>query len=120
MRLLKRNTTEFEYLPNTGAESDLNDDGEHTGEMAPVYGEPVTYRGNISSPSGNASYQFYGMDIRYTHTLVMDNPSADIRENGLIRWKGEDYEIRAVRPTLNALAVALRKQTVNHAESDDA
>ena len=111
MRLLRRNTTEFEYLPYSGTETDLNDDGEHTGEFRPEYGDPVIYRGNISSPSGHTVHQFYGEDIRYTHTLVLDNPNADIEEHGMIRWKNNLYEITAVRPSLNVLSVALRRIT---------
>ena len=118
MRLLKRNTTEFEYLPYTGTDSDLNEDGEHTGEFHPEYGTPVKYRGNISSPSGNVNQTFYGMDIRYTHVLVMDQPDADIQETGLVLWKNNRYEIRAVMPSINALSVALRRLTKDHAESD--
>ena len=119
MRLLRRNTTEFEYLPYTGLSSDLNEDEEHTGEFHPVYDDPVTYRGNISSPSGYVNQTFYGMDVRYTHVLVMDKPNADIRETGLIRWKGDLYDIRAVRPSINGLSVALRKQTKDHSDGDD-
>ena len=119
MKLLKRNLTEFEYLPYDGVETDLNDDGEHTGEFHPEYGEPVTYRGNISVPSGYTNQAFYGMDVRYSHVLVLDDVNADIQETGLIRWKGELYDIRAVRPSLNVLSIAIRKQTVNHADGDD-
>lgn len=111
MRLLRRNTTEFEYLPGTGVATDVNDDGEHTGEFHPVYGTAVKYRGNISSPSGHTIQQFYGEDIRYTHTLVMDRPDAPIDEHGMVRWKGELYEITAVRPSLNVLNIALRRIT---------
>ena len=118
MRCLERNKTDFEYLPYTGVGSDLNDDGEHTGEYHPAYGDPVPYRGNISSPSGRENQTFYGEDIRYTHTLVMDNPNVKINEYGLIRWKDDLYDILAVRPSLNAVSIALRKQTKDHAEGD--
>lgn len=111
MKLLRRNTTEFEYWPFSGSESDLNENDEHTGEFHPTYGTPVTYRGNISVPSGRADQTFYGKDVRYTHVLVMDNPKADIAETGLVRWKGAMYDITAVRPSLNVLSVALREQT---------
>ena len=111
MKLLMRNMTEFEYLAPTEGESDLNSIGEHTGEFHPVYAEAVTYKGNISAPSGHTEHQFYGEDIRYTHTLIMCDMSADIQEGGLIRWKGNTYDITAVRPSLNVLSVALRRQT---------
>ena len=116
MKLLRRNTTIFEYLPYSGVDTDLNKDGEHTGEFHPAYGDPEEYRGNISSPSGQTNQTFYGQDIRYTHTLVMDDPDAEIDELGLIRWKGELYEIRAVRRTINALSVAMRRMTAENAE----
>lgn len=116
MHLLRRNLTDFEYLPPDGETSDLNDDGEHTGEFYQKSGTPVPKKGNISEPSGSISQNFFGTDTRYTHVLVMDDPDAGISELGMIRWKGDLYEIRAVRPSLNALSVALRKKTANHVE----
>ena len=118
MKLLKRNLTEFEYLPYTG-ESDIDPEtGLHTGDPVPAYGEPVLCEGNISIPSQLVNPTFYGTDIRYTHTLVMDKPDVVIEECGLVRWKGNTYEIRAVRESLNQLSVALRKQTKNHADGE--
>lgn len=119
MKLLRRNTKEFEYLPNTGSETDLDEHERHTGIFEPEYGESVTMRGNISMPSGQISREFFGMDIRYTHVLVMDDPEAPIEETGRIRWKGDEYDIKAVRPSLNAMSVALQKRTKNHAESGE-
>lgn len=114
-RLMWRNLTKFEYIPATGNMTDLNDDGEHTGEFVPEYGEPVEMRGNISTPSGHTVQAFYGEELRYTHTLVMGDPNADIRETGLIRWKGALFHIVAVRPSIGALSVALRRQTLEEA-----
>ena len=111
MRCLERNKREFEYLPYTGTETDLNAFGEHTGELEREYGTPVRYKGNISTPSGKVNQTFYGDDIRYTHTLVMEDPNVPINEYGLIRYNGETYSIEAVRPSLNAVSIALRKQT---------
>lgn len=116
MRILLRNTTKFEYLPYTGLETDLNEDGEHTGDFRQKLGEPKEYRGNISTPSGQTQPMMYGEDIRYTHTLVMDKPDVEISEYGVIRWKGELYDITAVRRSINAVSIALKKQTVDHGE----
>lgn len=110
MRLLKRNETGFTYAPYLGKVEILKD-GKHTGKYEVAYGEPVEYRGNISVPSGQDQQQLFGLELRYTHVLLMDNPDADIREDGLVRWKGNTYEIKAVRPSLNVLAVALKKRT---------
>lgn len=118
MHVLKRNETEFEYLPPDGVTSDLNEQGEHTGEMYPVHGEPVTYRGNITMPNGYVSQNLFGTDERYTHVLIMDDPEADIDKLGMIRWKGKLYEIRAVRPSINTLNIALREKTVNNVKQE--
>ena len=78
MKLLKRNTDEFRYYKHSGLLTDIDEDGMHTGEFRPVYADPVTYRGNISSPSGSAVQAFDGLEIRYTHTLLMDKPDVDL------------------------------------------
>lgn len=120
MILLKRNLKEMEYIPYEG-ESDIDPDtGRHTGEPIPSYGEPIPFSGNISVPSLYANPTFYGEDIRYTHTLVME-PTDDFKvdEYGKIRYNGDLYDIRAVRESLNYLHLALRKQTKNHADGEE-
>lgn len=116
MKLLIRNRTEFEYYAYSGLESDEDENGLHTGVWHPVYDEPVTYKGNISAPSGSAVQAFDGLEVRYTHVLLMDNPNADISEAGYIVWKGKEYDVTAVRPSLNVLSVALRMRTENHGD----
>lgn len=120
MRLLERNLTDLEYIPYEG-ESDIDPTtGRHTGEPVPHYGEPIPFRGNISAPSQYVNPTFYGQDIRYTHTLLMEPPDEFIiDEYGLVKYKGDTYEIRAVMESLNYLSVALRKQTKNNADGED-
>ena len=114
MRLLKRNTTAFDYRAYAGKDERFRG-GMHTGVMKTEYADPVQYRGNISVPSGTAAPNMFGLNVQYTHILLMDDVNADIRENGLIDWRGDTYEITAVRPSLNVLAVALRRRTKNAA-----
>ena len=116
MKLQRRNTTEFKYYGYTGLESDLNDEGLHTGIPVPVYAPPVTYRGNISVPTGYAVQAFDGVDVRYSHVLVMDDPKADIRETGYIVWNGHKYDVKAVRPSLNVLSIALKERTEDNGD----
>ena len=141
MRLLQRNLTEFEYIPQT-EETDIDPEtGMHTGEFRQMTdeelgedAEPILCEGNISTASQYATYTLFGTDIRYTHVLVMDyteveideygkirwsgDPKVEINEYGKIRWNGDLYDIRAVRPSLNSVSIALRKQTKNHAEDE--
>lgn len=117
MKLCRRNTTVFDYQAYLGEEEKLLN-GLHTGNTKPRYADPVPYRGNISAPSGSVVNSLFGQDIRYTHVLVMDDPNADIAENGLVRWKDSEYDITAVRPSINVLTVALKKRTKNHEAGD--
>lgn len=118
MRLLKRNCTTAEWIPYDSVGDDLDEFGRHTGEPKPTYGSPVTLeRVNISTPSGRVNQTFYGQDVRYTHTMLLERTVNGMTEHDRIRWKDELYEIMAVRPSLNVTAVAMRKLTVNHAES---
>lgn len=114
MRLLRRNTTKFQYRAYLG-EQEILKDGRHTGNYEVAYAEPVEYRGNISAPSGFATDNLFGVNTQYTHVLLLDKPDADISEDGLIDWRDVVYEVKAVRPSLNVLAVALKKRTVNNA-----
>ena len=116
MKCLRRNMTEFEYYGYTGLQTDLNDDGLHTGIWRPKYSDPVTYKGNISSPSGSVIQAFNGIDIGYTHVLVLGDPNLDIKETGYIVWKGKKYRITAVRPSINTLTVALEQMAEDHGD----
>ena len=117
MRLQYINTTTFQYRAYLG-KTEVLSNGRHTGHSEPSYADPVEYRGNISVPYGQASQQMFGQDIRYTHVLVMEDPNADIKEDGLIDWRDNTYEIKAVRPSLNYLNVALKRRTKNSASED--
>lgn len=117
MRLLIRNRTEFDYYAYSGLQSDLDENGLHTGEWKPLYDErPVTYKGNISIPSGRTVQAFDGLEIRYTHVLVMDDPNVDISETGYIEWKNRKYDITAVRRSINSVSIALHQRTEDHGD----
>ena len=116
VRLLKRNRTEFKYYAYTGLDTDEDENGLHTGVWQPVYSAPVTYSGNISSPSGSAVQAFDGLEIRYSHVLVMDDPNVDIRETGYVEWRNHKYDVTAVRPSMNVLSVALLQRTEDHGD----
>ena len=106
-RLLKRNLTEFAYRAYAGKTEILNGE-KHTGKHSITYTDPVYYEGNISTASGLSTQEWYGLDKQYTHVLLMADPETDIKEDGIIEWRGGEYEVRAVRSSLNVLAVALR------------
>ena len=108
MKTLKRNERSFLYKAFLGKTERLVN-GKHTGKFDITYDEPVEYSGNISAPSGQTNTDLFGIDVQYTHVLIMCDPEADIKEDGLIQWKGNEYVVKAVRPSLNVLAVALKQ-----------
>ena len=73
---------------------------------------------DISAPSGFATDNLFGINTQYTHILLMSDMNADIKEYGLVVWKEDEYDVQAVRPTMNVLAVALKKRTANHAAGE--
>lgn len=111
MTLQYINTQTFQYKAYLGKTEALSN-GRHTGHQTLSYDDPVEYEGNISVPYGYVAQQMFGQDIRYTHILLMEDPNADIKESGLIICNGHQYEIQAVRPSLNYLAVALKRKTL--------
>ena len=111
MRVLRRNTAEFTYRPMTG-ESETGW-SPVTGEYLPEYGTPVTYRGNISPASGVLAERLFGLDLDYTHVILLDNVNADINEDGLIEWEGNTYKIRAIHKSLNVLSIAISRLLVS-------
>jgi len=111
--LQKINLTQFWYRPFVGKREKLTDLGRHTGTYDVEYGDPVEYEGQITIPYGTATARMFGLDANYTHVLTMEDPETDITEHGQIEWKGDIYDITAVRPSLNCLTVGLRKRTKN-------
>lgn len=110
MKLLRRNTVQFTYRPYTGRSETLVD-GIHTGVPTPTYGAGATYRGNISPSNGYVQEKLFGINLDYTHVLLMDKFDAPIAETGIIEWNGETYTIKAVKRSMNVLNVALKRQT---------
>lgn len=115
MNLQYINTQSFTYRAYEG-KTEILADGRHTGNYTKTYADPVQYEGNISVPYGYAQQQMFGQDIRYTHILMMSDPTVDIREDGLVEWNNHVYEIQAVSPSLNYLAVALKRRTLGTGE----
>lgn len=111
--LQRINLTEFQYRAFVKKTERMTDTWRHTGTYDTEYADPVTYDGNISIPYGTATARMFGLDTQYTHVLTMADPDTDIKEYGLIDWKGDVYEITAVRPSINYLTVALKKRTKN-------
>ena len=116
MKLLKRNLTSFDYRACLGQVEVLETEGtgqdvvtRHTGRYTVQYADPVSMTGSMSYARDYIANQWFGIDDRYTHTMLIGSVDTGIREDGLIDWKGDTYEIRAIRESINVTALALRK-----------
>lgn len=111
MRLLKRNLTEFGHMPYLGKREILVD-GKHTGRYETSYGGPILCEGYVAVPTGYINATWFGIDLDYSHILLMDDPKAGIKEEDRIEWQGATYEVKAVRPSINFLSIAMKRLTV--------
>lgn len=116
MRMLKRQETEFEYMPYYG-KTEILDDGRHTGRYGLRLGGRETYRGNLAMPTGYVQATWFGIDKDYSHILIIADPKADIKEEGIIECEGNTYVIQAVRPSINFLSIAMRRVTKEEAQA---
>ena len=116
MKLVRRNTSLFKYYAFMGQESDVDENGFHTGVPVPLYDNPVVKRGSISAPSGGVTQALDGLEGTYTHTLIMATPKSGIKEDGLIVWRNQQFAVTAVRPSINFTLIALRKKAEDNGD----
>ena len=114
MRLLRRNTTKVDYYEYEGLQTDLNEDGLHTGEFEPAYFPTKTLRGTISVPSGRAIQMFDGLNVQYSYVMVIDDSNPGLDEAGKIVWNNKVFDIVAIRSSLNFTTIALKENTTDH------
>lgn len=112
MRLCRRNLTCMEYRAYLGKQEKLKD-GKHTGQFVDTYADPVTYEGNMSTASGFAADKLFGINVDYTHVLMLPQTDPEIDEAGLFDWRGHTYFVQAVHPGLNHTTVALKRKSAD-------
>ena len=81
----------------------------HTGRYEIRYGDPTPYRGSISAGNGYVRKEIFGIDLDYSHTVLLNDMSADIEETGRIQWRNGLYEIKKVVSTFNVIAIAMKR-----------
>lgn len=119
MRLLKRNLKPFEYRAYVGKEEIMTVNMRHTGNYKAKYADPVQYMGSFSEARGYASQKVFGWNANYTHVLLVDDTTAEIKENGLVSFEENTYTITSVVSSKNYLSVALRLRTKNTVPEDE-
>ena len=130
MRCLERNKVPFYYCIRTGSEVQQDEYGNETGEVTPVYSEPVRLRANISWATGRADTEQFGVNLDYDRVIVMDMYTAPLDENkrSLITettvlfvdkepefkdgYPLFDYVVKRVSPSKHYVSIAIKRVEV--------
>lgn len=114
MRILARNKQTIYYALYTGDTENIRD-GLYTGEKVPTYASPVEIRASVSAARGTADIDLFGVNVSYTHTIIVDDLECPINEHSIL-WinadpdaKPHNYEVVQVAKSLNHIAYAVRK-----------
>lgn len=119
MRTLKRNKVKLYYSLFDGKEEIKDANDNYIGEK-PVYQEPLEMMCNISPAKGEMATRLFGESLLYDKVLVFQKANSPAIDEFTIFWidnldteKPHDYIAKAVGRSLNSVAVAVKKVTVN-------
>jgi hypothetical protein len=114
MRSLQRNWRELHYAVLLGTESIVDEYGNDTLEVKPIYGSPTLLRVNISANAGQEAVNVFGSQTGYSRTVSYVGDSCPLDENSVV-WFGADpsgphnYVVVKVADSKNGYLIALRE-----------
>lgn len=92
MRTLDRNKRRLYYARRIGETANVDEYGNQTGEVTPVYGNPVEFSGNVSASVGEDAVQAFGSFTAYSRTLCVSDVNCPIDEQSIIWFGVTPYE----------------------------
>lgn len=117
MRDLRRNQTEVQYALYLGNKELIDGMGCATGEFAPDYGEKTSLDISVSSNKGDYSQQQFGNLLDYDRTMITHDTGCPINENSMIYIGAEQYIVRAVAKSLNAVQYAIKRVDIDETDN---
>lgn len=117
MRGLDRNKRLIHYALLLGDEMILDEYGNETGETAPIYGEAVALRCNVSSASGEDAVQAFGSFTNYTRVIYVADNNCPIDAKSVVWFDVEptepyNYIVTRKADSKNGILYALTEVTV--------
>lgn len=118
MRGLKRNNRLIYYANRTAEVENIDEYGNKTGELTPVYGAATSLMCNISASNGEDAVQAFGNFTGYSRTLYVPNNDCPIDEDTII-WFGvptldaHNYIVVRRADSKNGVLFALQEVTVS-------
>lgn len=117
MRGLNRNKRQIYYSLRNGEVANIDEYGNETGELTPVYGEATPLLCNVSAASGEDAVSAFGSFTGYVRTMVVADTKCPIDENTIV-WFGaappdpHNYIVVRKADSKNGILYALQEVTV--------
>jgi hypothetical protein len=117
MRSLLRNKRQIHYALRTGEVANIDEYGNETGELTPVYGAATPFLCNISAASGEDAAKAFGNFTGYVRTMYVAENDCPIDERTII-WFGveptepHNYIVVRKADSKNGILYALQEVTV--------
>ncbi|WP_407453562.1 hypothetical protein [Methanobrevibacter sp.] len=106
MRNLKKNQRKLYYAPFMGTESILDEYGNETLEVTPLYGDKTELWVNYSPNTGQLDNQMFGDITNYSRVLTFVG-TCPLKEKDHLWINDETYEVVKVADGLNSYLVAI-------------
>ena len=117
MRSMNRNKRLIHYALRTGEVANIDEYGNETGELTPVYEAATPLLCNVSAASGEDAVRAFGSFTAYSRTVFVSDNNCPIDENTIV-WFGieptEPYNYIVTRKadSKNGVLYALQEVTV--------
>lgn len=117
MRSLNRNKRQIYYALRNGEVENIDEYGNETGELTPVYGAATPLLCNISAASGADAVQAFGSFTGYVRTMFVSDNDCPIDEHSIV-WFGvappdaHNYLVVRKADSKNGILYALQEVTV--------
>ena len=117
MRSLNRNKRQIYYALRSGEVANIDEYGNETGELTPVYEAATPLLCNVSAASGQDAVRAFGSFTAYSRTMFVADNNCPINEDTII-WFGVDpsephnYIVTRKADSKNGVLYALQEVTV--------
>ena len=117
MRSLNRNKRQIHYALRNGEVTNIDEYGNETVELTPVYDAATPQLCNVSAASGQDAVVAFGNFTGYSRTMFVADNSCPIDENTIV-WFGVDptephnYIVTRKADSKNGILYALQEVTV--------
>lgn len=117
MRSLNRNKRQIYYAIRDSEVANIDEYGNETGELTPVYGAATPLLCNVSAASGVEAVQAFGSFTGYTRTMFVADNSCPIDEHSVV-WFGvtppdaHNYLVVRKADSKNGILYALQEVAV--------